>query len=155
MDILNIRDRMKEVNPGLTDAELDRIENDVRYYKGIANKALNDTGLATSKTEEVIPERMLWTVIIPEFDNYGRIFPKHHVDVWINKVMEISTGVTVYRDIIGKYISTTNGLMSDVNLAVMFMATEDEVNELAQLAKTHFDQESIMYYMSSNNVKFI
>lgn len=102
----------------------------------------------------VLSQKMLWEVLVPTVRNDGRPFRTCYHRVWDEKVRNVSLGLTVMPpSISGQWISPEGDLYKERMIPVRIVATEAEIREIVTMTRRYYDQEAILYFLVSPQVK--
>lgn len=89
----------------------------------------------------------LWEILVPCNWNDGRPVHTRHHRVWDGMVMGITRGLTVLRPGVGQWLEgQTQTLFRDRIIPVRIMATAEQMQEIANITITHYQQRAVMYY---------
>jgi hypothetical protein len=69
-------------------------------------------------------------------------------------VRAISGGLTVLPPARGQWIDGDNQLWTERMIPVRFVATEEEADQIAEMTKGYYEQQAVMYYKISSDVRF-
>lgn len=100
-------------------------------------------------------KKCLWEILIPTVRNDGKPFKTKYHRVWDEKVRKISGGLTIQNVAKGQWVSPNDELFVERMIPVRILATEDEINEIIKVTMNYYDQEAILVYEISNNVKLV
>ena len=98
--------------------------------------------------------KKLWEILVPKYMPNGA-----EIDVWYHKefdksVIDISGGLTVFRSGVG-YWSGVEGFLRERMIPARIYCTEAEISKIANIAKKHYAQQEVMYYLVSEKVYFV
>lgn len=99
-------------------------------------------------------QRKLWEILVPKYQNDGKMIGLEHHRIWDDKVRAISGGLTILRTVKGQWFSPTTGkLYKDTMIPVRIICTRAELDAIISLTFEHYpDQEAIMAYLVSEEV---
>jgi len=100
--------------------------------------------------------KLLYEILVPT--RYGDIptnpiSTKHHKR-WDDRVQAISGGLTILSPAKGKWIYKGVEYPEKV-IPVRIMCTEKEIKQIIKITMEHYRQESVMYYVLSNEVHIV
>lgn len=99
--------------------------------------------------------KSLWEILIPVHSNEGKDFSLEHHKKWDEKAKTMSGGLTVLKSGKGQWISPEGKTFHDKMIPVRVYCTEKQMNELIQYTIKHYNQEAVMAYEISRNVKIV
>lgn len=94
-------------------------------------------------------------ILVPDYSNGGKQYPLLHHKEWDEKVKEIVGGLTILKTAKGEWINQDGILFIDKMIPVRIYCTEFEIDKIIQLTLNHYDQEAVLAYEISSNVKLI
>ena len=95
----------------------------------------------------------IWEILVPHSDNKGKTYPiQKHWD-WDEFVKKISGGLTIHRVAKGQWVNPQGILFKDKMIPVRIMCTEEEIEKIIQFTISHYNQEAVLAYEISTNVK--
>jgi hypothetical protein len=96
----------------------------------------------------------LWEILVPANDNSGVEFSleKHHQ--WDEFVRKITGGLTILKASKGQWTSETGHIFQDKMIPVRITCSNHNILMIAKFTKEFYDQEKVMYYQVSSNVRF-
>lgn len=100
-----------------------------------------------------MPKKSLWEILVPKYSNEGKEFPIKHHHLWDEKVRKIAGGVTILKTAKGQWINTKGKLFAEKMIPVRVYCNEKEIEKIIQLSLEHYNQEAVMAYELSPNVK--
>ncbi len=96
----------------------------------------------------------LYEVLIPKRDNDNKPFSKRHHEAFTQQVRQAAGGLSVCPDVNGEWMD--NGRVYKERMTPVRIATSArKIRKLAELAKEHYRQLSVMYYPVSQSVTFV
>jgi hypothetical protein len=99
--------------------------------------------------------KTLWEILIPTNSNSGKEFSLKRHKEWDEKARGMSGGLTILKTGKGEWVSPEGKTFHDKMIPVRVYCTEKQVNELIQFTIKHYDQEAVMAYEISKNVKIV
>lgn len=100
-------------------------------------------------------KKSLWEILVPKYSNDGKEFTlKHHYE-WDGEVRKIAGGVTILKTAKGQWVNTKRKLFAEKMIPVRIYCTEQEIERIIQLTLEHYNQEAVMAYELSSNVKLV
>lgn len=99
--------------------------------------------------------RTLWEILVPTIRNDGRPIRTRFHRVWDEKIREISGGLTILNVTKGQWMNPDNKLFIERMIPVRILATEEEMNKIINMTMSYYDQEAILAYEVSRNVKLV
>jgi len=95
----------------------------------------------------------MWEILVPYNDNKGTKYPiQHHWD-WDSFVKTLTNGLTIHKKAKGQWVSQDGTLFKDQMIPVRILCTEKVIEDIIQFTLEHYDQEAVLAYEVSNNVK--
>jgi len=98
-------------------------------------------------------KQYMWEILVPHSDNDNNKYPIEHHWAWDEYVKKISGGLTIHRVAIGQWISPEGSLFKDKMIPVRILCTEPEIENIIEFTIKHYNQEAVLAYEVSNNVK--
>jgi hypothetical protein len=98
--------------------------------------------------------RSLWEILVPCVRNDGRPIRARYHRVWDKTVRAISGGLTIMPPSRGQWLSPDGELFNERMIPVRFVATEEEADKIAAMTVGYYEQQSVMYYKVSSDVRF-
>lgn len=99
--------------------------------------------------------KSLWEILIPANKNDGTEFTMKHHKEWDEKARSMSGGLTILKTGKGEWTNPEGKTFRDRMIPVRVYCTEKQINELIQYTIRHYDQEAVMAYEISKNVKIV
>ena len=100
--------------------------------------------------------KKLWELLVPTVMDRGNglvpIKVKYH-RVWDEKVRKITHGMTILTPVKGAWVSPNDKLFVERMIPVRIYCTTEEINLIADMSAMYYNQEAIMYYALSDEVK--
>jgi hypothetical protein len=92
-------------------------------------------------------EITMWEIYVPTVKNgnLGHYTTKFH-QMWDEKVLKISGGLTILRPAIGQWLSPYGTLFKERMIPVRIMCTVEQIESIADLTASHYDQIAILYF---------
>lgn len=97
--------------------------------------------------------KSLWEILVPSYSNEGIEYELTHHQQWDEKVRNISGGLTILRTARGQWINEEGRLFFDRMIPVRVYCTEPDIEKIIDLTLDHYNQEAILAYQVSTNVK--
>lgn len=88
----------------------------------------------------------LYTILVPAD------FPIEHHKEWDTEVRNISGGLTILNSAKGQWINKTKDLIEEKVIPVMIACDETDIWLIVLFTKTHYKQEKVMYWVTSQEV---
>ena len=98
-------------------------------------------------------KKYMWEILVPASDNKDLKFTFEHHKDWDEYVKEVAGGVTIYRPAKGEWVSPEGKLYKDRVIPVRIMCTEAEIEKIIGFTISWYEQEAVLAYEISNNVK--
>lgn len=102
-----------------------------------------------------MPKKSLWEILVPKYSNEKKEFPLKHHHLWDEKVRKIAGGVTILKTAKGQWINTKGKLFAEEMIPVRIYCTEEEIEKIIRFTLEHYNQEAVMAYELSSNVKVV
>lgn len=103
-----------------------------------------------------IEKRIMYVVLVPASRGKKRFSYEDHHKVFDAKVKEICGGITIHKTVKGEWIAPDGTIFTDRMIPVMIaVKTVEEIEEIARFALDHYDEEAIMYYKVSDDVRIL
>lgn len=99
--------------------------------------------------------KSLWEILIPTNSNDGKEFSLKYHKEWDDKARTMSGGLTILKTGKGEWISPEGKTFHDRMIPVRVYCTEKQINELIAFTIKHYNQEAVMAYEISRNVKIV
>jgi hypothetical protein len=96
----------------------------------------------------------LYEILIPQADNSKRAFSRAYHRAWEKLVRESAGGLSICPTIEGQWIDKGK-LYRERMRPVRIACSAQKMRKLADLAKLHYRQLSVMYYPVSPDVRFV
>jgi len=98
--------------------------------------------------------KKIWEILVPTITNEGKpIRTKQHKH-WDAKIRQLVGGLTVMQpNVNGEWVSPQGEVFAERMIPVRVYCTERQMIVIAGFTKTFYDQEAIMYYCISSDVK--
>lgn len=97
-------------------------------------------------------QRYLWEILVPTTQD-GKHISKQHHKKWDEEVRKISGGLTILSPAVGQWINPQDELLEERMLPVRLIASESQMEAIAELTLMHYNQHSVMYYVLSKHFK--
>ena len=100
--------------------------------------------------------KKIWEILVPTVTNEGKpIRVKQHKH-WDKRVRELLGGLTIMQpNIKGEWVSPQGEIFTERMIPVRVCCDEKQISNIAQFTKTFYEQEVVMYYCISNEVKIV
>ncbi len=102
-----------------------------------------------------MPKKSLWEILVPKYSNEGKEFTLKHHHRWDEKVRNIAGGVTILKTAKGQWINTRGKLFAEKMIPIRVYCTEKEIGKIIALTLEHYNQEAVMAYELSSNIKVV
>lgn len=103
-----------------------------------------------------IEKRMMYMILVPASRGKKRFSYEGHHKAFDSKVKEICGGITIHRPVKGEWISPDGIIFTDRMIPVMIAVKEErDIEVIANFALNHYDEEAIMYYKVSDDVRIL
>ena len=97
-------------------------------------------------------DKALYQIMVPCNYNDGRPVKTRHHRVWDSYVRNITCGLTIMPPSKGQWVDKTDDkLYMDRVIPVNIIATEEEMNKIADITMKHYDQLAVMYFKLSDH----
>jgi hypothetical protein len=100
-------------------------------------------------------KKSLWEILIPANSNKGKEFSLEHHQKWDEKARAISGGLTILKTGKGEWTSPSGKIFYDKMIPVRVYCTEKEIDSIIDFTIKHYNQEAVMAYEISRNVKIV
>lgn len=100
-------------------------------------------------------EKTLWEILVPSHSNEGTEYQLDHHKEWDKKVRDISGGLTILRTAKGEWSNDEGRLFFDKMIPVRIYCSEPDIDRIIGLTLSHYDQEAVLAYEVSTNVKLV
>jgi len=97
----------------------------------------------------------LWEILVPQNSNTGAAYSLEHHKAWDEKVRELSGGLTLLRTVKGQWINPDGRTFIDTMIPVRIYCDEMSIDKIIAFTLTHYNQEEILAYEISSNVKLV
>lgn len=98
-------------------------------------------------------DRRLWEILVPRCSNKGVEYPVDYHRQWDEKVRAIAGGITILKPAKGQWINPQGILSSEEMIPVRILCDESGIDKIIELTLEHYDQEAVLAYEISRNVK--
>lgn len=88
----------------------------------------------------------MYCIFVPTHDNQHRKFKKEHHQRWDKIVLTTENGMTIFKPAKGKWINQVKKYYSETMIPVYIGCSEEEIQFIAKVTKTHYQQEAICYF---------
>ncbi|MBU2638689.1 MAG: hypothetical protein KJ955_06975 [Nanoarchaeota archaeon] len=100
-------------------------------------------------------KKAIWEILVPKYSNEGKEFALKHHHAWDESVRKIAGGVTILKSAKGQWVNTKGKLFAEKMIPVRVFCTEKEIGKIIKLTLEHYNQEAVMAYELSSNVKVV
>lgn len=97
--------------------------------------------------------KTLWEILVPKCANDGLEFSLTHHREWDTYVRSISGGITILRSAVGHWVSPEGNISVERVIPVRVYATGTQMEEIIAYTLSHYEQEAVLAYELSTNVK--
>lgn len=95
----------------------------------------------------------LYEILVPTIHRVtGKPIRTRFHRVWDQKVRALSGGLTILTPARGQWISPKGELFTERMIPVRIMCNRDDMEKIAAMTKTYYDQLAVMYYRVSDEV---
>lgn len=94
-----------------------------------------------------------WEVLVPCVRNNGRPISTRCHREFDRQLRRITGGLTVMPPVRGQWVSPSGELFVERMIPVRVVATEPQIEAVADLAARYYDQQAILYYRVSDYVR--
>ena len=144
-----IQEAMKERDNNL-DRLLEQAEKDLVEVEKICKHTRDDCGCTTPTDVKLT----LWTILVPterkKSNGVKAGFKFEHHKDWDAHVISITGGVTIHKGAIGYW-----GQLRERVIPCNIACTEEQIIGIAQFTKEHYQQEAVMFWKISEDVRFV
>ena len=95
--------------------------------------------------------KCLWEIFVPATTKYNVPIPVERHQEWDERVCALAGGLTLYSPVKGKYQS--DSILIDQMIPVRIACTHVQIEQIAQITCDWYDQESVLFWEVSPNVK--
>lgn len=99
--------------------------------------------------------KKMWTILVPTQRNDGRPIRTRFHRVWDEKVRAITGGLTILTPSKGQWVCPKGELYDERMIPVMFVATEQECEEVMEITIEYYEQLAVLCWEVSSNVKLL
>lgn len=99
--------------------------------------------------------KTLWEILVPKVSNDGKLYTVEHHQQWDAQVRDLAGGITILKTAKGQWKNPNGQLFRDEMIPVRIYCTEQHIDDIIQKTITHYDQEAVLAYEISTNVKLI
>jgi hypothetical protein len=97
----------------------------------------------------------LYEILVPCNWNNGKPIRTRHHKQWDEQVKRIAGGITIFKPSIGKWVSPEGTTYIDRMIPVRVACTAKQIEEIIRRTIVHYDQEAVMAYKISEEVKIV
>ena len=98
------------------------------------------------------PNNELWEIMVPTVTNEGKPIRTRFHQVWDRKVYSLSSGMTILRPAVGKWVSPFGKLFTERMIPVRIACNRNQIEEIIDFTMKYYDQLAIMAYKVSEEV---
>lgn len=99
-------------------------------------------------------KKLIWELLVPTINNEGKPFKTKFHRVWDKRVRELAGGLTIMQpNIKGEWVSPEGNVFAERMIPVRIYCTEKQMMIIAGYTKGLYEQEAVMFYEISDNVK--
>jgi hypothetical protein len=95
----------------------------------------------------------LWEILVPRCSNDGKEYDIEHHRVWDEKVRDIAGGITILRTARGQWFNPEKRLFVEEMIPVRIYCNEKSIDKIIDYTLQYYDQEAVLAYEVSSNVK--
>ena len=96
----------------------------------------------------------MWEILVPYVNNKGEKYPIEHHWNWDEYVKQLSNGgLTIHKTAKGHWMSPEGKIFKEKMIPVRILCTEEQIESIIKFTISHYDQEAVLAYEISNNVK--
>lgn len=99
--------------------------------------------------------KKVWEIMVPTSNNNGKPFRTRYHRIWDKKVRDITGGLTIFKPVIGNWVSPDKILYVERMIPVRIIATNEEIDEIIKFTMKYYEQEAILAYVISIEVKLV
>ena len=99
--------------------------------------------------------KTLWEILVPGYSNQGKEYELDYHKEWDKQVRGIAGGLTVLKTAKGQWISLDDKLFVEKMIPVRIHCTENQIDKIIQITMKHYNQEAVLAYEISSNVKLV
>ncbi len=97
----------------------------------------------------------LWEILVPRYSNDGAEYTIHYHQNWDENVRNIAGGITIMKTAKGHWISPGKELFIEEMIPVRVYCTEKSIEKIIGYTLQHYNQEAVLAYEISSNVKLV
>lgn len=94
----------------------------------------------------------IWEILVPTIMPDGTPIRTRRHSEWDARVRCVSGGLTVMQPARGQWVSPSDGLFVERTIPVRIVCTRSEIDAIADMTATFYEQEAVMYYCISHEV---
>lgn len=99
----------------------------------------------------------LWEILVPtekpeSMPGKNRYFTTRYHQIWDNKVINISNGLTIFSPSKGLWVSPSGTLFKERMIPVRIACSKNDIERIIDITAKHYSQLAIMAYKISNDV---
>ena len=99
--------------------------------------------------------KSFWEILVPSQSNEGLEYCISHHQEWDRKVRELSGGLTILKTTKGQWISPDGKIFHERMIPVRIYCSDSQIEKIIDLTIEHYDQEAVLAYELSSNVKLV
>src|SRR3989344_7808822 len=103
----------------------------------------------------LMPPKSLWEILVPNYSNDRVKYSLEYHQRWDEKVREIGGGLTILKPAKGQWLNSEAILFSEEMIPVRVYCDEESIDRIVQLTLDHYQQEAVLAYEVSRNVKLV
>jgi NADH dehydrogenase/NADH:ubiquinone oxidoreductase subunit G len=126
------------------------MNGDHNYRHGTTREVLRVRAPKLTKT--TLDSRALWRILIPLASNKGFVFSSDHHERFLNTVRSVSRGLTNNAEASGEW-QPKKKLYREPLIPIDFLANDAQADEVAIIAREHYQQIEVHYYVISKHVR--
>lgn len=94
----------------------------------------------------------LYEVLVPTVRNDGRPIRTRCHRVWDEKVRAITGGLSILPPLKGQWVAPCGTVFAERMIPVRIACTDGQIEEIADLVASYYEQLAVMYYLVSERV---
>lgn len=96
----------------------------------------------------------IWEILVPTMMNDNPVRTKHHKE-WDKLVKKITGGLTITPPGKGYWVDPNGETVTERVIPVRIKCSENAMNEIADITARHYNQDAVMFYKISDDVRII
>ena len=97
----------------------------------------------------------LWEILVPRCSNDGLEYELAYHRQWDDRVREIAGGLTILRTAKGHWVNPAGVTFVEEMIPVRIYCSEGNIEKIIDMTLDHYDQEAVLAYEISRNVKLV